>query len=457
MADTTSAPAPAGTGKENSANASRPSLDGPLKSGRDRDSGKHQPYHREEHRGYDHDDRGRRDRGRDARDYDRRGGSGGRDYYPDDRRYDNRGYYGDRRSRSRSRSRSPSSRHYEGPRGGGGNNRNNHNHHQQQRKPAPPKKKLPDYHVANQEPDAKLGDLQDDPRGSDPTRRITKKASHRGNGRNTESFDPASTLVRPDLRIHVGSNRSKVFSRPLKHDDVVIVPELFGEEEDWSLYYKLVEEMREIQSQGQSKGSEWISWHEGAHLISKNPTESKTFNMVIDRLCEYFNIKKQSIGTRFNWYRDSSDWKPFHHDSAAFNPQRARNQNITVGVSFGSMRELAFIHATEKVDGEKSRVYFPQPNNGVFSFGRDANITWKHGVNALAPDQQDGKGRISIILWGLAQDVIEEEGSPPLLGSDGKGPHAPRGGDHHRRGGGGGRNRGRGRRGGGGGGGGGGR
>ena len=62
--------------------------------------------------------------------------------------------------------------------------------------------------------------------------------------------------------------------------------------------------------------------------------------MVIDRLCEYFNIKKQSIGTRFNWYRDSSDWKPFHHDSAAFNPQRARNQNITVGVSFGSMREL---------------------------------------------------------------------------------------------------------------------
>ena len=71
-----------------------------------------------------------------------------------------------------------------------------------------------------------------------------------------------------------------------------------------------------------------------------------------------------------------SDWKPFHHDSAAFNPQRARNQNITVGVSFGSMRELAFIHATEKVDGEKCRVYFPQPNNGVFSFGRDANIVW---------------------------------------------------------------------------------
>lgn len=177
-----------------------------------------------------------------------------------------------------------------------------HNHRNNNK---PNNKKLPDYHVACQEPDVRLGDINDDPRGSDPTRRITRKATHRGNGRNTESFDPASTLVRPDLRVHVGSSRTTTFSRPLKHDDVVIVPELFGEEDDWSLYYKLVEEMRDIQQKGQSKGSEWISWHEGAHLISKNPTDSPTFNMVIDRLCEYFNIRKQSIGTRFNWYRDS--------------------------------------------------------------------------------------------------------------------------------------------------------
>lgn len=144
---------------------------------------------------------------------------------------------------------------------------------------------------------------------------------------------------------------------------------------------------------------------------------------MIDKLCVYFNIRKESIGYRFNWYKDSSDWKPFHHDSAAFNPQRAKNQNITVGVSFGAMRELAFIRATDS-DQHKVRMYFPQPNNGVFSFGRDVNINWKHGINALKPEEQDGKGRISIILWGLAQDAVEEEGSPPLLGSDGQGPHA---------------------------------
>jgi hypothetical protein len=51
----------------------------------------------------------------------------------------------------------------------------------------------------------------------------------------------------------------------------------------------------------------------------------------------------------------------------------------------------------------------------LFSFGRDVNISWKHGVNALHPEEQDGKGRISIILWGLCKNVIEEEGSPPMV------------------------------------------
>lgn len=62
------------------------------------------------------------------------------------------------------------------------------------------------------------------------------------------------------------------------------------------------------------------------------------------------------------------------------------------------------------------------------------NIQWKHGVNALAEEEQDGKGRISIVLWGLAENVIEEEGSPPLLGSDGQGPHAQSDRGNHGRG-----------------------
>ncbi len=110
-------------------------------------------------------------------------------------------------------------------------------------------------------------------------------------------------------------NHANVNSNHIENPTVVMVPELFGPESNWDLYYKLVEEMRSLQKENKP-GSEWISWHEGAHLISKNPQGSPTFEMVINRLCEYFKIEKKSIGTRFNWYRDSSDWKPFHHDSA---------------------------------------------------------------------------------------------------------------------------------------------
>ena len=110
---------------------------------------------------------------------------------------------------------------------------------------------------------------------------------------------------------------------------------------------------------------------------------------------------------------------------SAFNAQRAKKQNITVGCSFGATRELAFVHANENnQDDDKVRIYFPQTNNGVFSFGRDVNIRWKHGINALPAHMQDGKGRVSIILWGLLQNCQEEADSPPLLGADGRGPHA---------------------------------
>ena len=194
-----------------------------------------------------------------------------------------------------------------------------------------------------------------------------------------------------------------------------MVPEFFCKEDDWSLYYQLVEEMREQQKKGVDQ-SEWISWHEGAHLISKNPKGSKTYQLIQEKIAKYFGIAQKSVGTRFNWYRDSSDWKPSHHDSAAFNPHRALNQNITVGVSFGATRELSFLHAQNK-----TRVYFPQTNGMLFSFGRDVNIQWKHGINALPADEQDGRGRISIVLWGLVPDVIEEAGSPPLLADNTRG------------------------------------
>jgi len=135
------------------------------------------------------------------------------------------------------------------------------------------------------------------------------------------------------------------------------------------------------------------------------------------KMGDFFGLQPQSRGTRFNWYNNPSDWKPFHHDSAAFNAQRARNQNCTVGVSFGDARELAFVDAQDPT----KRFYFPQTNGGLFYFGRDVNIRFKHGVNLLPEDERTGKGRVSIILWGQA-DVIDEAGSPPHF-TDPRSPH----------------------------------
>lgn len=124
-------------------------------------------------------------------------------------------------------------------------------------------------------------------------------ATYHKRAKRKESLDPISTLVRPDLRVRVGSNNVKKFNEPLKHDDVVIVPELFGPESNWDIYNKLVSEIGECQ-------------RHPTHLISEGGSE--TFEMVIEKMCEYFSIWRND--SRLNWYTDSSDWKPFHRDSA---------------------------------------------------------------------------------------------------------------------------------------------
>jgi len=220
--------------------------------------------------------------------------------------------------------------------------------------------------------------------------------------------------VRPAMRIIVAPPGT-AYTAPVSHDDVVIVPDALCQENDWTVYYQMIKEMRELQAEGQQR-SEWVSWHEGAHLISQNPSGCRTYENVLSSVCRHFNIAPGQRGTRFNWYRDSSDWKPFHHDSAAFNLQRASEQNCTVGVSFGAARELAFRHART---GEL--IYFPQRNGMIFFFGRDVNIRWQHGVNALPKEQQGGEGRVSVIVWGLCPLAFEELGSPPMISDESRG------------------------------------
>ncbi len=104
--------------------------------------------------------------------------------------------------------------------------------------------------------------------------------------------------------------------------------------------------------------------------------------------------------TRLNWYQNSDQWKPFHHDAAAVKPHIAKKQNLTVGISFGAERDIAFEHAkTESV------VSLPLPNGTVYAFGKDVNIMWKHGIPQIDPSEKNNDGRISIIAWGWGKQT----------------------------------------------------
>lgn len=67
--------------------------------------------------------------------------------------------------------------------------------------------------------------------------------------------------------------------------------------------------------------------------------------------------------TRFNLYRNSDEWKPYHHDRAAFTP--GCPQNITVAASFGAEREISFLHAKTGVVTD-----IPQPNGSMYAWSR---------------------------------------------------------------------------------------
>ena len=99
--------------------------------------------------------------------------------------------------------------------------------------------------------------------------------------------------------------------------------------------------------------------------------------------------------TRFNYYKDTSQWKPFHHDAAAVKPHIAKKQNWTVGVSFGAERDAAFEHVKSN-----TVISIPQPNGSLYAFGNKVNMDWKHGIPQIHPDKQSNSGRISIIAWG---------------------------------------------------------
>ena len=213
--------------------------------------------------------------------------------------------------------------------------------------------------------------------------------------KNTQNFNPSHQA--PEMRIICAEPGIEKYNRDYQVNDVVMVSDLFGKHDDLSIYNNL---LKEIAASGIDSEKLWKLWHGDTHLIADDNLAWKehcpTFKMVIEKMQKYFNMDIKA--TRFNWYRDSSEWKPFHHDAAAVKPHIAKKQNFTVGISFGAERDIAFEH-----DKSKTVISFPLHNGNIFSFGKDVNIKWKHGIPQIPPEKQHNKGRISIIAWGYIE------------------------------------------------------
>jgi hypothetical protein len=197
-----------------------------------------------------------------------------------------------------------------------------------------------------------------------------------------------------DMRIVLDLGR-ECMTTQLTPRDVLLVPNLFADFAPYELYRRLE---YEILTCGVPPEHLLKLWHGDTHLIADDHTPWKraapTFALVVDRIRSFFGMDIKA--TRFNWYQDTSQWKPFHFDSAAVNPEKAATQNFTVAVSFGATRDAAFEDARTK-----TVISMPQPDGTAYCFARDTNVLWRHGI--LKEKVTRSEGRISVIAWGWVQ------------------------------------------------------
>ena len=194
--------------------------------------------------------------------------------------------------------------------------------------------------------------------------------------------------------VKFGNSNIKNYDDTLFKNDVLIVNNFLDQENEKDFYNKLLKEISEFEKENNDL---WKLWHGDTHFIADDHIPWKenvpTFLEIVKKIEEYFKFETKS--TRFNWYKNTNDWKPFHHDAAAIKPHIAEKQNTTIAISFGCTRSVSF-----QYNNNKCVVNFPLKDNSVYLFGNDVNKTWKHGIPQLPEDKYLEEGRISIILWG---------------------------------------------------------
>ena len=174
--------------------------------------------------------------------------------------------------------------------------------------------------------------------------------------------------------------------------EAIYLPNFHCARRDYALLASLAREMEAHEGEGM------INWSK--HLKHENPDFSSTFHRVVNEMSAHFDV--EVYATRLKFYRDGSDWKPFHHDSHAYGGREQR-EDFTMGASFGGERELAFLH-----EPSGQQFSFPQNNGDVFAFTTEVNKRFKHGVPKLT--RGVGGPRFSIIAWGRRRTLNANNG-----------------------------------------------
>jgi hypothetical protein len=224
------------------------------------------------------------------------------------------------------------------------------------------------------------------------------------NNKNTVCFEPMTRPV--DLRIVYDLNPNHLETQ-LTDRDLLLVPNLFSDFNKLELYNNLVNEIKLCE---QSKPDLLKLWHgnnkiAGTHLIADDKLGwkqySPTFKFILERLQYYFNVNIKA--TRFNWYQDTNQWKPFHFDAAAFDPKKRETQNITIALSLGGTRSTALEFAEKNKNNTQTTIAIPIADGAIYAFTNTTNDIWRHGI--LQEKEFKDEGRISIIIWGWTDYV----------------------------------------------------
>ncbi len=243
-------------------------------------------------------------------------------------------------------------------------------------------------------------------KGDDCTFKHVKNNRHKllKNNKNTVCFEPMTRPV--DLRIIYDLN-DDILNTPLTDRDLLLVPNLFKNYAKLELYELLVSEIKQFETENPELLKLWHGNDKiaGTHFIADDKLNwkehSPTFNFVLSKLQQFFNIDIKF--TRFNWYSNTNQWKPFHFDAAAFDEHKRKTQNITIALSFGCTRSVALEYAEFNKNNTQTTISIPISDGEIYAFTNTTNDIWRHGI--LKEKEFKDEGRVSIIIWGFIDNL----------------------------------------------------